>query len=61
MTYPHAASQILETKGFHVAEWAWRLKQQGELKLPRKLPRVVVHKSNIKKRKLSWGRIDYSE
>ena len=53
MTYLHAASQILETKGFHVADGHGGSSNRGESKLPRKLSRVVVHRSNIKKRKLS--------
>jgi hypothetical protein len=48
-----AASRILETKGFHVAVGPVSSSNRGQSKLARKLSRVVVHRSNIKRRKLS--------
>ena len=60
MTCLCTASRILETKGFHVAVGHVGSSNRGESKLARKLPRVVVHRSNIKKRKLVRGRIDNS-
>jgi hypothetical protein len=43
----------LETKGFDVAVRHVGSSNRGESKLARKLSRVVVHKSQPKKRKLS--------
>jgi hypothetical protein len=53
MTCLCAASRILETKEFHVAVGPVGSSNRGESKLARKLSRVVVHRSNIKTRKLS--------
>jgi hypothetical protein len=50
---PSRCVSILETKEFHVAVGHVSSSNRGESKLARKLSRVVVHKSYIKKRKLS--------
>ena len=43
----------LRDKGFHVAMGHVSSSNRGESKSARKLSRIVVHRSNIKSRKLS--------
>ena len=43
----------LRDKGFHVAAGHISSSNGGESKWARKLSRIVVHRSNIKRRKLS--------